>query len=132
MKFEDQLKNAFEKATKNAHRRVVRAALKGFEKINEWSPVDQGTFRANWNVSFGELDRSFDLDLTKDDIATNTATAMAKITNDTKLGTTVYISNSVPYAIPLENGHSWQQAPHGIVAPTLRFLQNAIDAGRLK
>jgi hypothetical protein len=132
MKFEDQLKRAFEKATEQAHRRVVRTALKGFEKINEYSPVAQGTFRANWNVSFGEINRSFNLDLTKDDIASNTAAAMMAITNDTRLGITVYIVNSVPYAIPLENGHSWQQAPHGIVGPALRFLQNVIDTGRLK
>ena len=52
------------------------------------------------------------------------------ITNGAKLGTTVYISNAVPYAGKLEDGYS-PQAPAGVVASALTTIKNALDEGRL-
>jgi hypothetical protein len=129
MDFRSQLNNAKEKIIQDAQRRQTRVALAAFQGINEGSPVDQGTFRANWNISFGELNRDFDLKLTDNDWAKNTSVAMMSILTEAKLGTTIYISNSVPYAIRLENGYS-PQAKHGVVAPVFRKLQNAIESGK--
>ena len=56
--------------------------------------------------------------------------ATAVITNGAKLGTTVYISNGVPYAGKLEDGYS-PQAPAGVVAPALTTIKNALEEGRL-
>jgi hypothetical protein len=47
-----------------------------------------------------------------------------------KAGDTAYITNSLPYAIPLEFGHS-QQAPGGMVRITVaRFQQIVLEAIR--
>lgn len=92
------------------------------------SPVDTGRFRGNWQFSIGaastgELDR----------LDKNGSAATAELVNGAiqfKAGETAYIVNNLPYAIPLEYGHS-DQAPGGIVRITLeRFQRIVLDAVR--
>lgn len=92
--------------------------------------MDKGTFRANWVASIDTIDRSSDLSKTGKDVNEAVTTATAVITNGAKLGTTVYISNAVPYAGKLEDGYS-PQAPAGVVAPALTTIKNALEDGRL-
>ena len=122
------------KAAKNIHRkadaRVRRIALAAFQEINRGSPIDKGTFAANWVVSLDTIDRSSDLSKTSKDVNNTVTAATAVITNGAKLGTMVYISNAVPYACKLEDGYS-PQAPAGVVTPALTTITNAIKEGRL-
>lgn len=102
------------------HRKVVFDLANSVVKM---SPVDTGRFRNNWQIAEG---------------AANTTTT--KTTGDpthrlqgyaktVSLGGVVYITNSLPYAIPLEYGWS-QQAPNGMVRVTVRdyeqYIANAV------
>lgn len=68
-----------------------------------------GRFRANWNVSYGAIDYSVteSTDRSKSDAEVSKAATLA-------IGGTIYMTNSLPYALKLENGYS-KQAPIGMV-----------------
>jgi len=110
--------------------RVKKVALAAYREINKGSPVDKGTFRANWVATLDGIDRSVDLEKTNADVAEVITKATAVITGGAKVGTTVYISNSAPYAGKLEEGYS-PQSPAGIVAPAITVIKNAIEQKRL-
>jgi hypothetical protein len=88
------------------------------------SPVDTGRFRGNWQFSIGSP-AAGTLDVADKD----GSVAMARIEGDSllfKAGETAYIVNNLPYAIPLEYGHS-DQAPGGMVRVTLARFQQIIE-----
>jgi len=130
MTFSSDMNRACVNIGRTSESRIRRVALAAYRAINRRSPVDKGTFRANWVASIDTLDRSSDLSKTRTDVNEAVTTATAVITNGARLGTTVYISNAVPYAGKLEDGYS-PQAPAGVVAPALTTIKNALDEGRL-
>jgi hypothetical protein len=75
-----------------------------------------GRFRANWHVTEGSAD-----DWTTDTIDSAGSATLAdgqqKILSF-KIGGTMYLTNNLPYAQPLEYGHS-TQAPSGMVRLTV-------------
>ncbi|MBC3375796.1 hypothetical protein HU762_17740 [Pseudomonas sp. SWRI92] len=87
-----------------------------------------GRFRGNWNFSIGYPDGSFRI---QPDPTGEAATA--RLVNgaiEFKAGQTAFIVNNLPYAIPLEFGHS-TQAPGGMVRITVaRFQQIVLEAIR--
>ena len=87
-----------------------------------------GRFRGNWNFSIGYPDNSFRI---HPDPTGEAATA--RLVNgaiEFKAGDTAFIVNNLPYAIPLEFGHS-TQAPGGMVRITVaRFQQIVLEAIR--
>lgn len=81
-----------------------------------------GRLRANWNVSLGAPDTS-----TTDAIDPAGALAIerGKLAMAEATGTQdVFIANSLPYAIPIEYGHSGVQAPEGMVRITVAEFQD--------
>ncbi|MCP6695861.1 hypothetical protein [Pseudomonas donghuensis] len=83
-----------------------------------------GRFRGNWQFSIdapatGELDR---IDRSGNETIAELEAQVAALT----IGQTAYIVNNLPYAIPLEYGHS-TQAPHGMVRVTLANFQRIVD-----
>ena len=130
MTFNEDMNRATVRIRGQADRRVQRVALAAYREINNASPVDKGTFRANWVASTDTIDRSVDLEKTRVDVQESITKATAVITSGAKVGTTVYISNSVPYAGKLEDGYS-PQAPAGIVAPAITRIKNAVESGQL-
>jgi len=70
-----------------------------------------GHLRANWQATLnspanGEIDS----------VSSSTSVASAKrTTGQAKIGDSIYFVNNLPYAIPIENGHSTKQAPAGMV-----------------
>ena len=130
MTFSEDINRAIVNMRNVSDVRIRKIALAAFREINKGSPVDKGTFRANWVVSIDTLDRSSDLSKTTKDVSESVSAATAVITNGAKLGTTVFISNSVPYAVMLENGYS-PQAPAGVVDPAVVKIKNAIESGQL-
>ena len=92
------------------------------------SPVDEGRFKGNWQFSIdrpaqGTLDR----------LDKNGAETIAELVEGAiqfRAGMNAYIVNNLPYAIPLEYGHS-DQAPGGMVRITLeRFQRIVLEAVR--
>ncbi len=82
----------------------------------EKSPVDTGRFRGNWNCGIGAVDvgTTDSVDPSGGVVMGRTVTAL----NKWKLGDTIFLTNSLPYARPLEYGHS-KQAPQGMVRLTI-------------
>ncbi|WP_223535617.1 hypothetical protein [Pseudomonas sp. GL-B-16] len=87
-----------------------------------------GRFRGNWNFSIGYPDNSFRI---HPDPTGEAATArLVSGAIEFKAGETAFIVNNLPYAIPLEFGHS-TQAPGGMVRITVaRFQQIVLEAIR--
>lgn len=86
------------------------------------SPVDTGRFRGNWNVATNRVDATTTDDTDKGgDKAIGRAQAVK-----VQLGDDVYVTNNLPYAQALENGHS-QQAPAGMVGVTLRSFTETVN-----
>lgn len=83
-----------------------------------------GRFRGNWNFSIGYPDNSFRI---HPDPTGEAATA--RLVNgaiEFKAGDTAFIVNNLPYAIPLEFGHS-TQAPGGMVRITVARFQQIVQ-----
>ncbi|MFU6376422.1 HK97 gp10 family phage protein [Metapseudomonas otitidis] len=92
------------------------------------SPVDTGRFRGNWQFSIDAPAQG-----TLDTVDPAGAATSARLVGDALLfraGETAYVVNNLPYAIPLEYGHS-DQAPGGMVRITVaRFQQIVLEAIR--
>ncbi|WNZ59907.1 HK97 gp10 family phage protein [Myxococcus sp. MxC21-1] len=111
---------AFVKVTEERANAVVRKTALGIlANVVTASPVDTGQFRANWRAGVGARPDGT-LDSTDKDGGA-TITAAKEALESAKLGDTVYVANNLPYAHPLEFGHS-QQAPSGMVRVTLANL----------
>ncbi|HEY7822451.1 MAG TPA: hypothetical protein VIG24_06450 [Acidimicrobiia bacterium] len=83
------------------------------------TPVDTGRARGNWYPSLNSPSNAVSDNQDKSGsaaIAAATATAMGA-----KLGDTIWLTNNLPYILPLENGHSGQ-APEGMVDINLNAI----------
>lgn len=83
-----------------------------------------GRFRGNWNFSIGYPDSSFRIQPDPTGEATTARLVAGAI--EFKAGQTAFIVNNLPYAIPLEFGHS-TQAPGGMVRVTLARFQQIVE-----
>ncbi len=83
-----------------------------------------GRLRANWQVTVGDpaTGELPDIDPTGQ---TTIIRAQATI-NGVRCGPPIYIINNLPYAIPIEYGHS-QQAPEGMVRLAAVEFQQIVD-----
>lgn len=92
------------------------------------SPVDTGRFRGNWQFSIGSP-AGGTLDAV-DPSGSETTARMIDESIEFRAGSTAFIVNNLPYAVPLEFGHS-DQAPGGMVRITIaRFQQIVLEAIR--
>nr|WP_296267456.1 hypothetical protein [Pseudomonas sp. UBA6562] len=83
-----------------------------------------GRFRGNWQFS---IDSPATNELDRIDPSGNEAiSALLNQVQALTIGQTAYIVNNLPYAIPLEYGHS-TQAPGGMVRVTLANFQRIVD-----
>ena len=97
-------------------KRIAGEMLQG---VVAQSPVDTGAFRGNHRVSVGTIDTTANKSETSNPLQKGIAT----IQSGGGLGKVVYISNSLPYSVVLENGGS-QQAPLGIYSLTFMNVVN--------
>ena len=94
--------------------RIVTIDLTG--NLVLMSPVDTGRFKANWFSGLGAVNTG-----TTEDTDKTGAASINRVASDVarlEIGQTIYITNSLPYAVPLEHGHS-KQAPYGMVRVTI-------------
>ncbi|MCH5508820.1 hypothetical protein [Pseudomonas syringae] len=83
-----------------------------------------GRFRGNWMFGIGAPDGT-----TTEELDPSGSKSNARIANgvlEFHAGDVAYITNSLPYAIPLEFGHS-TQAPNGMVRVTLAHFQKTVE-----
>lgn len=134
-----QLQKFAEKAKANADLVVQKVTLDVAKSVIEKSPVGNpdlwkspappgyvgGRFRANWMFGDGKIDTTTTEEIDK--AGTSTLTRLAAAIGASKAGGVTYISNSLPYAIPLEYGHSSQVPPHAMVRGTVTEFQQYIN-----
>jgi hypothetical protein len=100
---------------------VKKLAFDAFRGVILRSPVDTGRFRASWRIGINSVDSTeFGL--------VSGGTIAADFGQVSKLegvvwGGTVYITNSVNYALQLEHGSS-RQAPTGVMLITFEQIKN--------
>nr|WP_218179145.1 hypothetical protein [Pseudomonas gingeri] len=104
--------------------------LKSGRKLNDGMDIVApegyvgGRFRANWHLSIGVVESvTFD---EVDPTGSETISALVAAIGDFTPGQMVYLINNLPYAIPLEFGHS-KQAPAGMVRVTVARFQQIVE-----
>jgi hypothetical protein len=89
-----------------------------------------GRLRANWAVTYQNPSSVTTLETDRSGAAT-IAKGAGTIRRATQTGEgdyPIYILNNLPYAIPVEYGHSGVQAPQGMVRITVTEFQAFVDA----
>lgn len=81
------------------------------------SPVDTGRFKNNWFAGLGAKNLTTTNAVSKS--GTGSQARIHASLEAFEIGHKVYITNSLPYAVPLEHGHS-KQAPNGMVGMALQ------------
>lgn len=117
-------------AAKEFRRREYETFIKklGFDlllRIVQKTPVDTGRARGNWRVSINSMpERPIEREDKGGHKVINEEGR--KITGaEFEIGDVIYISNSLPYAEPLENGHSGQ-APQGMVQLSIDEVESRL------
>lgn len=111
---------ATESSLDEAHQAVV---LELFIGVVLDTPVDTGQARANWLPSRGTPVTNIIPWTGGVSGATSMATTAIKATAArSKAGEITYLSNNLPYIVPLERGHS-MQAPSGMVRRNLNRVR---------
>lgn len=87
------------------------------------SPWDTGRFRANWRFEIGSEDLT--TDESTDQSGGLALGRLIATVNGVKHGQSFYLTNNLPYAIPLEYGHSDKQQ-NGIVRQTAALFDEII------
>lgn len=85
-----------------------------------------GRFRANWQYGIGAIDKTTTNTVDPNGQAT-IAAIVGKVSPD-KAANVHYITNTLPYAIPIEDGHSYRQAPQGVARLTAMEFQPIVEA----
>lgn len=125
--FVRKIKEFNEKAEADATRRLRRVSLKALEMIVTGTPVLTGCCRANWQIGIGKLQRNFKKNTLDKSGGATINQGLGHITR-AKLGVDVFIENSCPYVIPLENGWSRQRPAGSMIRRNLERLQKAVNA----
>lgn len=101
----------------SAREAAVTLALVLHGKITQRTPVDTGRARANWFLAEGEPRIE-----TKQSTAPETPPKLSG-------NTVIYLTNSLPYIVPLEYGHS-KQAPFGMVRVSIAEVSASLALGK--
>lgn len=108
MSFDAQIKKFLKETEIELTKEARRFAGFVYAEAVARSPIDTGEYQASWRIAVNTPDLSV-----ANGKALNTAQQIGKL-KQVKPGDTIFVSNNVPYALKLENGHS-QQAPLGVL-----------------
>lgn len=111
------------KALKDADQFTKRVTGNMLRQVVTRSPVDTGAFRSNHRVGVGHVNDKTDKNETDQNGALTQG--LATIAQGGGIGKVVYISNSLPYSLKLENGHS-KQAPLGVYALSFKSVVDSL------
>lgn len=113
-----------EKTQKKLEMAVRKIAMSVFREVILMSPVDTGRFRGNWQVAINSIPQgTLEIDDKSGAISISKADAEAM---KLEVGESIYLINNLPYARPLEYGHS-KQAPQGMVRITVRRWKPIVE-----
>ena len=101
---------------------VKKIAFDVFSSVVKRTPVDTGRARASWTIAINRTD------LTTAPVGSSVSiTSPTAALGPVKWGDTVYISNNLPYIVPLNNGSS-VQAPEGFVQMAVEEIKASFEA----
>lgn len=121
--FSIDLSRLVEKAKGKQEVAVKKVMLELFSKVIYKSPVRSGRFRANWTIGNGNANRT--TSMAEDKAGAGTIGKIAADISAINLaGQSIWLTNSLPYSLILENGRGngkpgSLQAPQGMVKITL-------------
>lgn len=116
--------NKFGKVTREQATMIFRKiALDLDTRVVLGTPVDTGRARGNWYPSINSPSSAVDMNAS-DKSGSAAIGALTATTLGAKLGDTIWLTNNLPYILPLENGHS-KQAPQGMVDINLNAIAAA-------
>jgi len=115
MAFGDQLA-AFRKKVEDRHAKIKRgAALDLFTNVVIGTPVHRGVLRNNWFCAIGvPSDETTSAGAPVGTATINRIKDVLKNVEGLAAYQSIYLTNNLPYAEPIEYGHS-RQAPEGMV-----------------
>lgn len=137
--FGDQLRQFAEQSKENAVLVVKKVGIDMLASVVDGSPVGDpdlwkskppegyvgGRFRANWQVGIGRP-AAGEIDAVDDSGSATKAAGMNVVMQFGEGDSAIFITNNLPYAIPLEYGHS-TQAPGGMVRVTVAKFQGFVE-----
>lgn len=125
--FEMSLRRFAQEAGETADAAVRSVALEVWSRVISRSTpvVDTGRFRANWHFGIDVIPTAI-IEPVGDMTAPLPAAAPPTLGPGMGLGHTLYIVNTVPYARPLEYGHSAKG--EGMVRTTIAEFNAIVDA----
>ena len=122
--FANQLNQFNVKTQSKVNTVVQRVGLRLLGKLVMRSPVDTGRFRGNWQLQLNDIPSGIVETVDRDGGPTIT-TGESELAG-AAIGDAIYITNNLPYAQVLENGHS-QQAPTGMLAITVAEFNGIVE-----
>jgi len=150
MTFSSDIKEFAEKTNRNIEDVRANAAIKIFGDIVKatpvghskwWAPVNGkpakappgytgGRLRGNWQTS---LNSTIDSTIANIDAnGSETINKMTAVVAVAKGEDTIFMTNNLPYAVPVEYGHSKKQRPMGMMMVSITGWNNAIKAALQK
>lgn len=108
---------------KDADNLSKRVAGEVLQKVVTQNPVDTGLSRGNWRTSVGVIDGTTDSTLLDKSGQGSISRGIATIQSGGGVGRLVYIANSLPYIVRLNNGYS-MQAPANFVDLSVQSVVN--------
>jgi hypothetical protein len=118
-----------EQVERNAAKAVKRAAVAADTYAVLATPVDTGRARANWITSIGAPKTETTDEVDKE--GGPTISAHQRTINRWNIGAgTIYITNSLPYIIPLDEGSS-KKRPEGMSKGAIQAAQEQLKNARL-
>lgn len=115
------LRAILNKTSANMEKVVRGAVFRTGAQIESKSPVDKGTFRANWMSGVNGIDLS-----TTNSVSRSSTNELRDELGGFKMGNTFFYTNNLPYARMLEMGGS-DQAPSGMVRLAVRNIQRYVN-----
>lgn len=117
----------FKKLSREKMKKVVtKTSIDLGQAVVMGTPVDTGRLRGNWMPSLNAYDASTTDDTDKS--GTETSLRIETKFKGYKIGDTLTMSNNLPYAVPIEYGHSKIKAPKGMVRVNITKFQKFVNA----
>lgn len=105
---------------------VESVGLEALSRVVQKSPVHTGRFKGNWALSIETPYLATTEQIDPGGGATIAAGEAVLARYPDGEWPVIYVQNNLPYAVPLEDGHS-KQAPGGMVALTVAELQTMFE-----
>lgn len=123
MSFGDDVRKFAQKSGRSLERIVRETELELYRSVINDTPVDEGRLQANWFLSQGAESTE-----TTDNVGRNAVGSVETGLAAMPFPRKSYLTNNLPYAIPIEEGHSTVKAPQGMVRKNIRRITAVMRA----